>query len=140
MPVPFSEPAPEKRAAPVPEHRPAPAPAPAPVAPAGDSGVWDAMVKGLNGKMDMGMYAILAASTQVSGTYAGGTLTVSFATPLAKMMLDKPDVHALFRQELLAVTGQEGQVVFADAPAGGAPKPDMGKLDALSRFGNIKFE
>ena len=127
-------------AAPPPEPGPVSAPAPSP-APAPESGaVWDAVVRGLNGKMDMGGYAILMTPTQVSGTYDGDTLTVFFATPIAKMMLDNPANQGLFQQQLLAVTGREGHVVFTDKPAGSAPKPDLGKLDALSRFGNIKFE
>ncbi len=136
----FTPSPPEPAPAPEPEpvHEPPPAPAPAPTQ---DNGaVWEAVVRGLNGKMDMGAYAILMTPTQVSGVYDGDTLTVSFATPIAKMMLDTPANQGLFRQELLAVTGRDGRVVFTDKPAGTAPKPDMSKLDALSRFGNIKFE
>ena len=135
-PPPEPGPAPEPEPEPEPEPAPAPTPTPAPES----GGVFDAVVRALNGKMDMGAYAILMTPTQVSGAYDGDTLTVSFATPIAKMMLDTPANQGLFRQELMAVTGKDGQVVFTDKPVGTAPKPDMGKLDALSRFGNIKFE
>ncbi len=137
-----SPPPPEPEAAPPREVEAAPAPASASApSPAPESGaVWDAVVRGLNGKIDMGGYAILMTPTQVSGTYDGNTLTVVFATPIAKMMLDTPANQGLFQQELRAVTGKDGRVVFTDKPAGSAPKPDLGKLDALSRFGNIKFE
>ena len=76
----------------------------------------------------------------MTGSYAGDTLSVVFATPIAKMMLDSPSNQALFQQELQAVTGKNGRVVFTDRPPSDAPKPDLDKLDALGRFGNIKFE
>ena len=135
-PPPEFEPVPE----PARETPPAPVPLSAPAPDPEGGAIWDAVVRDLNGKMGMGAYAILMTPTQVSGSYAGDTLTVVFATPIAKMMLDSPENQSLFHRELLEVTGRDGHVIFTDKPADSAPKPDLGKLDALSRFGNIKFE
>ncbi len=118
-----------------------PEPENVPVPAAGEDGaVWEELVKRLNGKLDMGALAMLKTPTQVSGTLAGDTLTVVFATPIAKMMLDSPANQSLLQQEARAMTGREIHVVFSDKPAGGPARPDQSKLDALSRFGNIKFE
>ena len=118
----------------------APQPAPTSAVPAGDDGVWKAMLQGLQGKLDMGAYAMLMTPTQASGSLTGDTMTVVFGTPIAKMMLGTPANMGLMQQQLKAVTGRDIAVVFADKPAGDAVKPDLEKLDALSRFGNIKFE
>ncbi len=132
---PAHDPEPPAKQEPKPPERPSPA------SPAPDGGaVWDALVRGLNGKLDMGAYAILMTPTQVTGSYDGDTLSVVFATPIAKMMLDNPTNQALFQQELQAVTGKSGHVAFIDRPPAETPKPNMEKLDALGRFGNIKFE
>ena len=129
-------------AAPVPERRePAPeTPAAAPSPAGDDSGLWEALVKSMAGKMDMGVHAMLGTSTQVSGTAAGDVMTVTFGTPIAKMMVGTPAIQSLLQDELRAMTGRDMHVVFADKGAAPAAKPDMDKLNALSRFGNIKFE
>ncbi len=136
-------PIPEPPRAPEPRHEEPPQAVQAPVSPAAvpeDGAVWDGLVKRMNGKLDMGALAMLMTPTQVSGTLSGDTLTVVFATPIAKMMLDNPANQSLLQQEARALTGREIHVVFSDKPAGGPAKPDQSKLDALSRFGNIKFE
>ena len=116
--------------------KPSPAPAPA----VDDSGLWEALVKAMAGRMEMGPHAMLNTPTQVSGVVAGDTLTVSFVTPIAKMMLGTPAIQSLMQDVLRELTGRDMKVVFADKGPAPAAKPDMGKLDALSRFGNIKFE
>ena len=78
--------------------------------------------------------------SQVTGSLTGDAMTILFATPIAKMMLGTPANQSLFQTELRALTGRDIRVIFGDKPAGGPVKPDMKKLDALSRFGNIKFE
>ncbi len=124
----------------------APAPAePIPAAPPADApaaeGVWEALVAGLHGRMDMGAYAMLKTPTQVSGTATADTLTVRFATPIAKMMLGTPAVMGLMQEQLRAIAGHEMRIVFTEGGPDGQPvKPDMAKLEALSKFGNIKFE
>lgn len=149
-PPPFAEaPAPvkaEPKAEKTPE-RPADPAAPVAAAPvaaapveADSAGVWEGLLKRLTGKLDMGAQAMLMTPTQVSGSLAGDTLTVVFATPIAKMMLDSPANQGLFQQEARTLTGRDIRVVFTDKPAGSPAKPDQSKLDALSRFGNIKFE
>ncbi len=129
-------PAPEPEPEPV--KAPAPEPAPAPAAGDGD-GLWKSLLQAMSGKLDMGAYAMLMTPTQVSGTVSGEALTVRFATPIAKMMLDKPEVRALMQTELAALAGRAMSVVFTDSAAPSAG-PDMEKLDALKRFGNITFE
>ena len=70
----------------------------------------------------------------------GETMHVFLATPIAKMMLDKPDLAASLQQELAALTGTAGvRVIFTDQPIT-ASAPDLGKLDALRKFPNVKFE
>ena len=134
-------PAPKPEPEPVPEPTPEPEPvfsaqpAPEPVA---DGEIWDKLVKRLNGKMDLGSYSMLN-TTQCQGELAGGVMTVYLATPIAKMMLDKPQNAALMQQELAALTGQTVRVVFTDQPKT-APAPDMDKLEALGRFPNVTFE
>ncbi len=141
-PVPELEPEPERPAPPAGEAEP---PVPEPERPTAVSGdgdaLWDALVRSLNGKLDMGAQAMLMTPTQVSGALTGDTLTVAFATPIAKMMLDTPANLSLFQQQARALAGRDIRVTFTDKPGRGPARPDTGKLDALgSRFGNIKFE
>ena len=117
----------------------APEPAPAPVSSGEAGAVWETLVKRLNGKIDLGSYSMLSSSTQCQGELEGDVLTVYLATPIAKMMLDKPQNAALIQQELTDMTGRTARVVFTDKPKAEAA-PDMSKLDALSRFPNVKFE
>lgn len=133
-----SQMAPEKVGQP-PENQRASTPVDAPAA-AGDDGLWKAMLQGMQGKIDMGAYAMLMTPTQVNGTLTGDTMTVTFGTPIAKMMLGTPVNQALMQQQLVAITGREIGVVFAERPAGGTMKPNLEKLDALRKFGNVKFE
>ncbi len=136
-------PAPAEEAAPAAESTPAPQAGGArpASAPAADDGIWEALIGALRGKMEMGDYAMLRSPTQASGALEGDTFTVRFATPIAKMMLGTPAVMALMQEQLSAITGRAVRVAFTEGAAGGQQaKPDMAKLDALSRFGNIKFE
>ncbi len=116
--------------------------APAPAEAARDSGLWESLLQRLNGKLDMGAYALLMTPSQVSGTLSadGNTLTVHLSTPIARMMLDTPATAGLFQQELRELAGRPIAVSFTDQPAAAPAAPDMSKLDALSRFSNFKFE
>ena len=125
--------------APSPQPQPAPSPEPALASAPADAAIWDALVKRLNGKLDLAAYSMLTSPTQVRGELAGGVMTVHLATPIAKMMLDKPENAALLRQELAALTGQDVRVEFTDRQRA-APEPDLEKLDALRRFPNVNFE
>ena len=145
-PAPKPEPKPEPvfEHEPAPVFEPAPEPAPAPVSsPApvhGGGDIWDALVKRLNGKLNMGAYAMIATASQAGGDLVGNTMTVYLTTPIAKLMLDTPATVSLFQQELQALTGQNLQVVFSDQPRPAPKAPDTGKLDELSRFSNVTFE
>lgn len=147
-PVPWAEPAPAPEPVPEPvEERPAPEPVPEPVspapmpAPAGSAGdVWEELVGRLQGKMDMGTYAMITTSSQTSGELAGDTMTVYLSSPIAKMMLNTPTNVALLQAELAEITGKTIHVAFADGKSAAPAAPDTGKLDALSRFSNVKFE
>ena len=131
-----SEPRAGRPAEPSPTQEETPAPAP----PA-EEGVWDALVAQLQGKLDMGVYAMLKMPTQALGTLAGDVMTVRCGTPLAKMMLGTPTVMSLMQEQLRRITGRTVAVTFTDGGQESRPvQPDKAKLDALSRFGNIKFE
>lgn len=144
-PVPWAEPEP----APIPEpvaEKPVPEPVPEPVspppvsAPAGGGDLWEELVGRLQGKMDMGTYAMITTSSQTSGDLAGDTMTVHISSPIAKMMLNTPTNVALLQTELAEITGRAIHVVFSDGKSAAPAAPDTGKLDALSRFSNVKFE
>ena len=115
-------------------------PAPAQTQAVDESGLWEALVKAMAGRMDMAAHAMMGTPTQVTGTVAGDVMTVSFVTPIAKMLVGTPANQSLMQEGLRELTGREIKVVFADKGPAPAAKPDMGKLDALGRFGNIKFE
>ena len=138
-------PAPQPAPAPPPERRPEPAPAapppsPEPPAPVPEDGeLWDRLVKRVNGKLTLSDYSMLSSPTQVRGELSGGVMTVFLATPIAKMMLDKPETAALLRRELAELTGRDIRVEFTDRQKA-APAPDLEKLDALRRFPNVNFE
>ncbi|MGM9614801.1 MAG: DNA polymerase III subunit gamma/tau [Oscillospiraceae bacterium] len=134
MPPPVPEPETPKRSEP---ERPAPAFVP-PVG--GDTNAWDELVRRLNGKMELATYSMLTAGTQTSGVLTGDVMTVYLANPFAKMMLDTPDVAELFRCELREITGRPVRVIFTDEARPAPAAPDTGKLDALSKFANVKFE
>lgn len=140
-PSPQFDPAPEPAPDPVPPAAPEakPTPPPSPVAGAGGS-EWDLLVKRLNGKLNMGAYAMIATASQASGELVGNTMTVYLATPIAKLMLDTPATVSLFQQELQDITGHPVQVIFTDQPRPAAPAAENPKLDALSRFSNVTFE
>ena len=133
-------PPPEPDPAPASEPMAQPAPAPTPATSSGDSGLWESLLQRLNGKMDMGAYALLMTPSQVTGIVAGDALTVHLATPIAKMMVNNPANMALFQQELRELAGKPMTVTFTDAPPAAPTQPDMNKLDALSKFSNFKFE
>ena len=122
-----------------PVYEPAP-PAPIPAQAAGDDEVWETLVKRLSGKMDMGTYAMITTASQAAGTLSGDTMTVHLSSPIAKMMLNTPTNVALFQTELAEIAGRAIRVVFADGEGGAPAAPDAGKLDALGRFSNVKFE
>ena len=139
QPEPIPETAPKQESTPEPESVPAPAPAARFSAPAAN--VWEELVKRLNGQLDMGSYAMIATASQTTGEIQGDTMTVYVSTPIAKMMLDNPRTVSLFQQELLSITGRTIQVIFTEqARSTPAAQPDTSKLDALSRFSNVKFE
>ena len=139
----FTPAPPESEPEPTPEKAPAPAAPvqaePAEAVPEGGP-LWDAFVRALSGKMDMGAYAMLMTPTQASGAFSGDSLTIFLKSPIAKMMLDTPANLSLFRQELRSVAGRDIPITFKEKPSQAPAQPDMEKLDALSRFGNIKFE
>ena len=93
--------------------------------------------------MDLGTYSMITTATQSTGVYADGVMTVYLATPIAKLMLDTPEMQGLFRRELCAITGEDARVVFTDEEMpvkAETPTPDMEKLEALRRFDNVIFE
>ena len=138
--IPPAPPMPEPDPTPVPEPKPEPVPAPAPAPASAGGSEWELLVKRLNGKLNMGAYAMIATASQASGELVGDTMTVYLTTPIAKLMLDTPATVSLFQQELQGITGRSVQVIFTDQPKTVASVPDRSKLDALSRFSNVKFE
>ena len=142
IPLAPPRPEPEPQSEPKPEPAPvsAPAPIPAPAAASAGGSEWELLVKRLNGKLNMGAYAMIATASQASGELVGDTMTVYLTTPIAKLMLDTPATVSLFQQELQGITGRPVQVIFTDQPKSVASVPDRSKLDALSRFSNVKFE
>ncbi len=142
-PEPKTEPEHEPVPEPDIEPEPAPAPAPKPAQTEGGEDVWPTLVKRLHGQMDLGTYSMITTATQSNGVYADGVMTVYLATPIAKLMLDTPEMQGLFRRELCAITGEDARVVFTDEEMpvkAETPTPDMEKLEALRRFDNVIFE
>lgn len=115
-----------------------PEPAVQPVA--GDADVWNELVRRMNGKMDLATYSMLTAGTQTSGVLSGDVMTIYLANPFARMMLDTPETADSFQRELQAITGRHIRVEFSEGPRPAPAAADTGKLDALSRFANVKFE
>ncbi len=108
-------------------------------APEPDPDIWPELVKRMNGKLDLAAYSMLC-SAQTVGALQNGVMRVFLATPIARMMLDKPEVAALLQRELASLTGQDGlRVQFTDQPLSGGT-PAEKKLDALKKFPNVKFE
>ena len=114
---------------------------PAQEAPSGvsEENVWDTLVHRLNGKLDLGTYAMISSSTQSVGELWGDVLTIYVSTPIARMMLDTPETTSLFQRELYEMTGRNVRVVFTDEPkpTGGA---DLKKLEELSKYDIVKFD
>ena len=129
-------------APPVPsEHAPpVPAPEPAPQAAASpqDGELWNTLLRRLNGKMDLGSYSMLSTPTQCRGELDGNRMTVFLATPIAKMMLDKPQNIALLHSELSEMLGRDISVVFTDRQQ--TAVPDLSKLDELKKYPIVKIE
>ncbi|MCD8323252.1 MAG: DNA polymerase III subunit gamma/tau [Oscillospiraceae bacterium] len=127
---------------PEPEPEPAPVSPPSQEAQQGQGGeFWDTLLHNLNGKMDMGTYAILAVPTQVSGTLTGDVLTLCLLSPIAKMMVNTPAISAAIQTEASAIAGKPIRVSFTDQPIAAAPaQPDMSKLDELKKFPNFRIE
>lgn len=115
-----------------------PEPAVSPVA--GDADVWTELVRRMNGKMDLATYSMLTAGTQTSGVLSGDVMTIYLANPFARMMLDTPETADSFQRELQAITGRHIRVEFSEGTRPAPAAADTGKLDALSRFANVKFE
>ena len=139
-PPPEPEPVTEPEPTPTPMEAPAPAsPAPQPAA-AADNAVWDELVRHLNGKLDMGTYAMISTASQAVGELRGDLMTVYLSTPIAKLLLDNPTTVSLFQQELLPITGRNVRVVFTDEPKPAPGAPDLSRLDELKKFPNFKIE
>lgn len=117
-----------------------PMPEPAVQPEAGDADVWNELVRRMNGKMDLATYSMLTAGTQTSGVLSGDVMTIYLANPFARMMLDTPETADSFQRELQAITGRHIRVEFSEGPRPAPAAADTGKLDALSRFANVKFE
>ncbi|MCD7748477.1 MAG: DNA polymerase III subunit gamma/tau [Oscillospiraceae bacterium] len=144
---PEPEPTPVRAVAPPPPpSEPEPTPAPPQTAPSEPGGTfWDTLIHNLNGKVDMGTYAILALPTQVAGSLAGDVLTVYLLSPIAKMMVNTPAMSAAIQSEASAIAGKPVRVSFSDQPPAPSPtapstQPDTSKLDALKKFPNFRIE
>lgn len=107
---------------------------------AGDADVWNELVRRMNGKMDLATYSMLTAGTQTSGVLNGDVMTIYLANPFARMMLDTPETADSFQSELQAITGRHIRVEFSEGTRPAPAAAETGKLDALSRFANVKFE
>ncbi|MCD8116669.1 MAG: DNA polymerase III subunit gamma/tau [Oscillospiraceae bacterium] len=146
--------APTPAPAPEPTPPPEPEPEPAPTSPslrpqaaqqAQDGTFWDTLVRRLNGKIDMGIYAMLNAPTQVTGTLEGDVLTVHLLSPIAGMMVNTPVMSAAIQAEAGDIAGRPVRVTFTDQPPTASPAaapahPDMSKLDELKKFPNFRIE
>ena len=135
-------PAPRKAAAAPPAAKAEPQPPAVPAAPApavSDDGLWDTLVQRLQGQLEMYIHCQLLPSAQTVGILSGDTLTIHVASPFTLMQLDESSVRIKIQQEASALAGRPVTVKVTDAPA--APvKPDLDRLDSLSKFANFKFE
>ncbi len=139
-PVPAYEPEQEpvpKPASPLPA---APGPAAVPTDTGAEDGVWDELVRRLNGKLDLGTYSMLRTSSQCYGRLRGSVMTVYLATPISKLLLDTPATVSLFRQELEEMTNRSIRVEFTDEPETASPAAAVSKLDELGKYANVKFD
>ncbi len=101
--------------------------------------VWETLVKSISGKLDMAAHAMLSTPTQVTASLSEEKMTITLRTPIAKAMLDKPEVKRILQEQLSLLLNKTIRVVFEEKNTSSAGKPEIEKLNELSRFPNVKF-
>jgi len=137
--APAAAPVPEPET--VPELEPVPEPVPAPAAekPAADeTAAWFQILDAVRGKVDMPVYSFLGDPTHVVPKIEPGTLTLQTRNVIAMSLLQPADVQSVIKAQAERVLGAPVAVKLAEYR--GRPVTAEDKLDALARFGNVKFE
>ncbi len=130
---------PEPAEAPEIKEPPEPAEAAAPGADIGGADAWAGILKVLEPNVDSGVYtSFLSNSAQIACEISGGSLTVLADNAFAAMMVDQPQITNEIKTAAEKVLGHPVIVKVREGKASDELKAD--KLDALKKFGNIKFE
>lgn len=127
-----------------PEFVPEPEPAatvtetPAPAAPAADSDAqWEQILLTARNEIDPPVYAFMSDSAHAVAEISGDTLVIRAKNTIASNMIDTAPVLAAVRSAAEKVLGRSVMVRVADYNSSSSLNTD--KLDALSKFDNIKF-
>ncbi len=150
---PWDDEPPAEEEPPLPEEPPEPGPEPeeagpepeteqqAQAAPAGaDPGLWKALLAELKGKMAIGPYNMISDPFHAEGVSENGGLVIYIKNSFAMNVLNAPAVVEAVKSAASAVSGGAAVPVRVVEGAPDKPEPGRNSLDALSRFGNVKFE
>ena len=127
-----SEPKPE----PEPKHEPKPQPAPAPKN--ADGGTWKKILSEVEGKIPRPTFTFLTGDMHCAAEISGNRLTIGTKSAIAKSLIDKPEIKQAIKAAAEAIMGDAVILTVEQYKAPQTAGED--KLDALKKFGNIKFE
>lgn len=99
---------------------------------------WEDVVNAAKSRMDKVDFMQLADASHADGEVKDGTVIIMAKSPFDLSMLDKKEIKAAVKAAAEDILGRPVKVIVTDA----ADKAEVfeDKLDALSKFGNIKFK
>ena len=105
---------------------------------ADSAGAWKRILSEVEGKIPRPTFTFLTGDMHCAAEISGNRLTIGTKSAIAKSLIDKPEIKQAIKEAAEAVMG--GAVVMT-VEQYKAPQPSgEDKLDALKKFGNIKFE
>ena len=137
VPVPVPEPAPAPKFELYPEPEPEPEIEAAPIPPSPpDTDFWPAFLAALKGKLKTGVYNLLINPDQTAGELDRDGLKIS-ATGFARRQLSAAETETLLKNTAAELLGRAVTLRFEERSREKAQPSE--KLDALSKFGNVKL-
>lgn len=99
---------------------------------------WEDIVKAAEGRVDKFDFMYLGDASHAEGEVKEGTVYIRAKSPFSLDMLDKKEIKAAVKAAAEDIMGSAVKVIVTDAANKAEVSED--KLDALSKFGNIKFK
>lgn len=99
---------------------------------------WDDILRAVEEKIDSIDFMLLSNPAHAEGEIQDGTVIIRAKSPFDLMTLGKNEIKSAVKKSAESLLGRTVKVVVSDAEKKAEVFED--KLDALSKFGNIKFK